>query len=397
MAGYKRAGALVLFEGLPPTVIDSQVLTHARLVREQLGVELRVIAFAGTEAIFAMSAARLEQARQIAGGPVALLRGVRPARPGSLAANRHLLKRALAAADKVSFIHARGDYTAAVAGSLAQHLGLPMLWDCRGDTLAEFRERVGGQGAMFRPLAALRAALLRRDLKIAGRDCAAACFVSEPLRDLMAAYISGKPSWVVPCLALEGEFFFNPALRQSTRARLGIADDEAVYIYSGSLAAYQGFDEVVSLFRRVVAAGSNARLVVLSPASDVAARALAGLPAERVLCRSVALAEVNAYLNAADFGLLLRDATPVNRVAFPTKFAEYALTGLRIVMKEDPPGCVEAARQLGIDVPVGAAVDAVASSVEERSRAAGAAAQQLGRRAALPLFGKIYESLAPAQ
>ncbi|HZL59471.1 MAG TPA: hypothetical protein VFC38_07200 [Stellaceae bacterium] len=396
MAGYKRAGALVLFEGLPPTVIDSQVLTHARLAREQLGVELRVIAFAGTEAIFAMSSARLEQARQIAGGPVALLRGVRPAWPGSLAANRHLLKRALAA-DDISFIHARGDYTAAVAGPLTRRLGLPMLWDCRGDTLAEFQERIGGEGALLRPLAALRAVLSRRDLRIAGRGCTAASFVSEQLRAHMAPYLDGKPSWVVPCLALEDEFFFNPALRQSTRARLGIADDEAVYIYSGSLAAYQGFDEVVSLFRRVVSAGRKARLVVLSPAVAAAQRAVSGLPAERVLCRSVALAEVNAYLNAADFGLLLRDATPVNRVAFPTKFAEYALTGLRIVMKGDPPGCVEAARQLDLHVSAGVAVDVAASSVEERSRAAAAAAPRLGRRAALPLFGKIYESLATAQ
>ena len=43
---------LVLFEGLPATVIDSQVLAHVRLVREALGIDLSVIAVACSRALF---------------------------------------------------------------------------------------------------------------------------------------------------------------------------------------------------------------------------------------------------------------------------------------------------------------------------------------------------------
>ena len=41
---------------------------------------------------------------------------------------------------------------------------------------------------------------------------------------------------------------------------------------------------------------------------------------------------VVGWLNAADLGILLRADDPVNRVASPTKFAEYALTGLPVAM-----------------------------------------------------------------
>ncbi len=76
-------GAFVLFEGLPPTVIDSQVLTHVRLAREQLGIDLTVVAAACSRPLFESSQARVEMARQVAGGDVRLIRGVRPAAPGS--------------------------------------------------------------------------------------------------------------------------------------------------------------------------------------------------------------------------------------------------------------------------------------------------------------------------
>ena len=38
---HNMRGAFVLFEGLLPTVIDSQVLTHVRLVREMLRIDIR--------------------------------------------------------------------------------------------------------------------------------------------------------------------------------------------------------------------------------------------------------------------------------------------------------------------------------------------------------------------
>jgi len=40
-------------------------------------------------------------------------------------------------------------------------------------------------------------------------------------------------------------------------------------------------------------------------------------------------------LNMADYAFLLREDEPINNQASPTKFAEYALTGLRIIISEN--------------------------------------------------------------
>jgi hypothetical protein len=228
-------------------------------------------------------------------------------------------------------------------------------------------------------------------LHIAGKSCGGALFVTPQLRDVMAAYMAGQPTSVVPCLAPDSEFFFDLALRARVRTELGIADNESVYVYSGSLVAYQRFDETVATFRAALAAGQKARLVVLTPEVDRAQQICIDLPPQNVICKSVRHTEVNGYLNAADVGMLLRDSTPVNIVAFPTKFAEYAMTGLQVIMKEAPPSCVAVARELGNYLPFGTL--AVPWSSAERVRCAAQAAQRLGRRAAMPHYASIYEAL----
>ena len=103
---------------------------------------------------------------------------------------------------------------------------------------------------------------------------------------------------------------------------------------------------------------------------------------------------MNDYLNAADFGFLLRDDTPVNRVAFPTKFAEYALAGLRVILKDSPPACVAEARKLGNDLAIEQAMQAVPPPPAQRTAIAQAARERIGRRASIQRFGEIYRTLA---
>jgi len=387
-------GAFVLFEGLLPTVIDSQVLTHVRLMREILGIDLTVVAFACTADVFVQSEAAHERARQTAGGDVHLFRGIRPALPGSLVINRRRLGQALDAVGAVSFLHARGDYAAAVTGPLAQSRDLPMLWDCRGDSRAELRERIGATSPLRRLPLAVRACMSERDSKRAGRTCSGASFVSQALRELMAGYIGSKPSWVLPCLADEKAFFFDATLRQRMRAQLGLDEGEPVYAYSGSLASYQRFDEVVDTFEATLRHQPLARLLILTPYADAARKKLAKFASDRVICKAVGYAEVNGYLNAADFGFLLRDNTPVNHVAFPTKFAEYAMAGLPVIMKQSPPSCVSEAQALGNFLPLSEVSRASAPRPAQRAAIANKAQGQMGRRASIQRFSDIYQALA---
>jgi hypothetical protein len=60
----------------------------------------------------------------------------------------------------------------------------------------------------------------------------------------------------------------------------------------------------------------------------------AGLPDDRVRVLRAPHSEVVGWLNASDAGILLRERHPVNAVASPTKFAEYLLTGLPVVIND---------------------------------------------------------------
>jgi hypothetical protein len=73
---------------------------------------------------------------------------------------------------------------------------------------------------------------------------------------------------------------------------------------------------------------------VLTPDADAARRRLAHLDPDAVRVTSARFDTVNGYLNAADAAFMLRRPSLVNRVASPTKFAEYCLAGLPVIMTD---------------------------------------------------------------
>lgn len=56
---------------------------------------------------------------------------------------------------------------------------------------------------------------------------------------------------------------------------------------------------------------------------------------ESAIITSVSNYEVVKYLCASDIAVLLRENVPMNNVAAPTKFAEYILTGLPVIISQN--------------------------------------------------------------
>ena len=56
-----------------------------------------------------------------------------------------------------------------------------------------------------------------------------------------------------------------------------------------------------------------------------------GLDSKNIFVKSVNYNDVNFYLNGADYGIMLRNNDITNKAASPTKFAEYCLSGLKII------------------------------------------------------------------
>jgi glycosyltransferase involved in cell wall biosynthesis len=352
----ERRGLLILFEGFPPTVIRSQVISLvAWLARERL-IHFDILSIACSKGVFAQGRGELksviETVRQVdpkAG--VTLLRGMRPAFPGATLYNRHLVRGHINQRwGRYCLLHARTDYAASIVAPLGRANKIPLVWDCRGDASAEFLGRAQQQNTP-QWLAQRRAASLLTQARRAADSCSGAIFVSSALHQRWQSHIRG-PAHVIPTLADGDRFCFSAELRARARQELGIASDERVYVYSGTLSAYQGFADAVRTFQHALKEGPHARLLVLTPSVGQGQALLAQLPAAKFLLKSVDFRDMNRMLNAADFALLTRPPSAINRAAFPTKFAEYGLAGLPVIMSDATPDCVTHAQQAGNYLPM---------------------------------------------
>ncbi len=169
-------------------------------------------------------------------------------------------------------------------------------------------------------------------------------------------------------------------LRALARLELGVPDDQILIAYCGTLAAWQMPERTPLLVKTVRQSHPNARLLMITPDQKAAKAAIKTVGLKDAIVRGAKQHEVAALLCAADYGLLLREDSPVNRVACPVKFGEYLACGLRPILT---PGIGDQsetvmANDLGIVVPLGD-VNAAATHLvrdAERQSSLGADARQ---------------------
>jgi glycosyltransferase involved in cell wall biosynthesis len=382
---------LVHFEGLAETVIDSTVLDYARQISRRYGVHFTIWAFCCSNLLYRNSQRRYASAQQFAGCELRIFRGVRPAIPFSARINEWLVRWHLRVVPRPDLIHARADYAAAVC-AFAKHERMGLIWDCRGDVVAETAERL-----MLWPHVPrwFKQYLLDRVVQYRKRGaaaCDAAIFVTQRLANLCRADLGNKPMAIIPTAASEDMFFFDHGLRDKARESLGFDATHRVFVYSGSLALNQGFDEVVDLFILICKSDPNARLLVLTPDTDDAKRRLAGIDRKFTIVRFAVLQNMNMYLNAADAAFMLRRVTPVNAVALPTKFAEYCLTGLPVIMTDAVPEAGAISFKLGNRARISG--DTILWPPEfDRAEVAYNARTLLGKQHLAPKYDELYRGI----
>jgi glycosyltransferase involved in cell wall biosynthesis len=157
--------------------------------------------------------------------------------------------------------------------------------------------------------------------------------VSNKLIDYFITSFGIKKSkfLLYPCLSDNNKFFYDNNIRILYRSKLGFADDDIVLIYSGGFAAlwHQSLN-ILCLFENLVRMNPKFKFIILTKDKFDAIHSLKSL---NIDVKSFYVESVNNdlvvnYLNAADFGLLIREDTPMNMVSSPSKFSEYMLCGL---------------------------------------------------------------------
>jgi glycosyltransferase involved in cell wall biosynthesis len=139
---------------------------------------------------------------------------------------------------------------------------------------------------------------------------------------------------VVPGVADSRIFFFSPDIREEMRESLGL-DQRNVYLYTGRLdKEWQQAPELFQLLKNIYEKDNTAFFMILTPNSDIAQSLFEEnkISTSNYFAKYIDYNDLNAYLNAADFGILFRQDLPINHQASPTKFAEYVLTGLGILI-----------------------------------------------------------------
>lgn len=302
-------------------------------------------------------------------------------------------------------IHARADMAAYYAAEAARGLSdVKFVYDARGDGEAEFDHYAHRTSFSKSRLDRMRAGMERHRRVAVTRSAHVLC-VSTVLRDRLIARYGADPAkfTVIPCVADEQKFRVDEQDRAAMRRRLGV-EDRFVVIFPGRFGTWHYGPEMVALMEGVMRAFADVHFLVLTPDVD-RARELCSerLPEGRFDVRTVPHAEVPGYLRAADLGLLLRAPHPLNEVACPTKFAEYMLSGVPVLISAGIGDCsgFVSEHQAGVvlDAPdPSAAVRAVAELRKEGPEALrGRIAAELGqfsRRRAASRMAELYRRLA---
>ena len=224
---------------------------------------------------------------------------------------------------------------------------MPVYWDCRGNAVSELKDSLSRKSSIVNFIGNLY--LVNFDRFVVYINCKksdGAIFVSEALFNLFSSRLKTKNYQIIPCPVSEKKFFFDSELRSKMRSELGITNDKVVYLYSGSMIAYQSLQEQYKQYELLLENTDNIILIATSD-PDVAKAFFKNLISERLIITSVSFQEMNAYYNIADFAFLMREKKQLNFVASPTKFGEYCLTGLPVIMNDTVDQAFSISKQLG--------------------------------------------------
>lgn len=137
-------------------------------------------------------------------------------------------------------------------------------------------------------------------------------------------------------VAAPDEFGHSMTQRRATREQLDV-DDRFVLVYLGSVHySWQNVHRTLELINLLdESLDCDPYLILLVPEADhdIVTEFITdlGIDNEQYLLKETSHNEVNAYLNAADLGVVLRDDHVMNKVAYPGKYVEYLAAGLPVL------------------------------------------------------------------
>ncbi|RHG36868.1 glycosyltransferase [Fusobacterium varium] len=179
--------------------------------------------------------------------------------------------------------------------------------------------------------------------------------------------IFNKEYYFIPC-GIDEIFIDRAYLRKKWRKKFGILDNEKVFLYSGGTSKWQQIDESIKLYENEFKK-LNYKMVIFSKNIEEINNILKKMNLNRkdYIIKSLKLNELTDALTIGDIGVMLREKSMTNLVAFPNKFSEYIKSGLLVLASEN----VEEQRKIILEYGIGEikeknSIEKIEVKVEER-------------------------------
>ena len=397
----------LMTEGLSPTVIDSQVLDTLRAAARR-GITFDLVATASPRdwlRNWKAYSSKKQALNQELHGQTSLFPLPRINQPRVRDGLAFALAVRYRTRERLVF-HCRSHMAADVANRVKRFFrgSVSVIADIRGDVRAEYTMAAAqGDSTALERLRCqeeiLRAALMESERVFV---------VSKALESFLCdtADLEPEKTHVFPCLGDGSRFRWEPELRREWRTREGL-EGKTVVVFPGSTGRWHHIPATLRFLALWMERNPTLYFLALCP--DVTAmetECAKVLPPARYRILKAPHGDVPGWLNASDAGILLRADDPVNRVASPTKFAEYALCGLPVAISsgigdyservvnesagflvddDDLPGSVERAIEFLQDW-----------SEQDRVNWGSRAAETLSKESHLDQLVRIYRSLEEA-
>ena len=225
-------------------------------------------------------------------------------------------------------------------GIFAFHLALPfkklglfkkIILDARGAYKAEFEEyKVINHPKIINSISRLeKEAIYYSNFKIS---------VSNALVDYWKKeYQYNKNDFVVIPCTLSYSFlktFPSEIEIQEKRRQLGFNEKDIIIVFSGSIAGWQSLHFIDKYLNKILENNAHTKLLFLGNI-NIQDFFITKKYLNRIYQTNVTPDAVFDYLCIADYGWLVRDQSITNSVASPVKFAEYLISGLKILISEN--------------------------------------------------------------
>tara|TARA_B100001059_G_scaffold43638_1_gene35957 strand:- start:14797 stop:16032 length:1236 start_codon:yes stop_codon:yes gene_type:complete len=162
--------------------------------------------------------------------------------------------------------------------------------------------------------------------------------VSNMMKEYVTKYSqNAKEIIVIPGAADSNQFYFDKELRYKIRKDNDISPNDKVIVYCGRLDSFYCVKEDVFLIiGEILKLDCHFKFLCLTPDLKSANLLIKknNLNINQVILKHIPYDDVNSYLNASDYALLIRQNIQTNFVSSPTKVAEYLLCGLPIIISK---------------------------------------------------------------